>query len=109
MPRSIRSVLSQPVSTLQPADITGVILTVASVLSETIGVLFSNQYIRVLKLTSDCYSKVVVYESMNNVIDYILELPETDNSKHELRYLEFRECVRPVMKGFAEMLKNVKS
>jgi len=56
-------------------DITsGIVMTVASILTQAISLLFSSQYLKVFQLTGDNYSKTLAFDSMYKVTELSLDI-----------------------------------
>ncbi len=79
---------------------TGIILSVAGVISEFLGNIFINQYKSALNKVSEEYYRLLLCSNMNDALKYAKELPLVDMRNTELRYLEIREILRAIMKNF---------
>lgn len=77
-----------------------VIIALASAISELLVTLFIKQYNRALDIVAKEYMRLLLCNNMNEALNLAKKLPVTDMRNCELRYLEIREILRPLMENF---------
>ena len=78
----------------------GTIVIIAGTLSEFLVTVFIKQYNTALNRVSDEYKRLLFCNNMNMALNLAKKLPVTDMQGQELRYLEIREILRPLMNNF---------
>ncbi len=83
----------------------GTITVIGSVLTEFLVTIFIKQYNTALDRVSEEYKRLLFCNNMNIALNMAKNLPVTDTHGEELRYLEIREILRPLMNNFNGNLK----
>lgn len=83
----------------------GTITIIGGGLTEFLETVFIRQYNTALNRVSEEYKRLLFCNNMNIALNMAKRLPVTDMRGEELRYLEIREILRPLMNDFNGNLK----